>query len=426
MKINILQKTILSLLIVSCINLSAQVGIQQDLQYYRNPGFDGLNVFENSKGDSVKFDGVRVKVGGDFALQFQGIDHSSGFDTLVTLGNNFNLPTANLLLDVQLAKGMRMHLSTYLSSRHHVEANVKGGYLQVDNLDFISKGFLDNIMSFTSVRVGMDEFNYGDAHYRRSDNARAIYNPFVGNYIMDAFSTEVFGEITFQPKSLIVVLGITNGNLNQSVNVGSNNYKPTLYAKYGWDKQINEDLRFRLTVSILTSPGYDNGRNLYGGDRAGARYYWVMNKEGANDNFTSGRFNPRFQKFTAFQINPFVKYKGLEFFGIYEVTNGDQADIDGLRDGSFTQIAGELLYRFGSWKQFYVGARYNLVEGNATDTATDQNIDRYNIGGGWFMTKNVVVKAEYVNQTFSGDAWKSTIYQDGEFKGAMLEAVISF
>ena len=50
-------------------------------------------------------------------------------------------------------------------------------------------------MQIVTVRVGHFEINYGDAHFRRSDNGNAIYNPFVGNYIMDAFTTEIGGEV---------------------------------------------------------------------------------------------------------------------------------------------------------------------------------------------------------------------------------------
>src|SRR5690606_33188104 len=109
---------------------------------------------------------------------------------LVELGTDFNLPTANLNVDAQLMDGVRMHLGVYLSARHHEESWVKGGYIQMDKLDFISPGFMEEIMNYTTIRIGLDEFNYGDAHFRRTDNARAIYNPFVGNYIMDSFSTE--------------------------------------------------------------------------------------------------------------------------------------------------------------------------------------------------------------------------------------------
>ncbi|WP_431012642.1 hypothetical protein, partial [Rahnella sp. PAMC25617] len=81
---------------------------------------------------------------------------------------------------------------------------------------------MDGIMDFTTITFGMDEFNYGDAHFRRSDNARAIYNPFIGNYIMDSFSTEAFGEVTVQKDGLLAVVGLTNGKLNQNVIVNDN------------------------------------------------------------------------------------------------------------------------------------------------------------------------------------------------------------
>lgn len=347
---------------------------QPELQYYRTPGVKGLNVFETPKENNVEFTGVKVRVGGDFALQMQGLNHESGVDTLMTLGTNFNLPTANLNIDVQLADGVRMNLVTYLSSRHHNEAWVKGGYIQIDKLDFIQQDFLKGLMDIATIRVGLDEINYGDAHFRRSDNARAFFNPFVGNYIMDAFTTEAFGEVNIQTNGFIGVLGVSNGNLNQTVVVGTKELKPSIYGKLGYDKQLNDDLRVRLTGSVLVSPGYDNGTYLYAGDRTGARYYWVMVPDGAADNFRSGRFNPAFKKFTSFQINPFVKFKGLEFFGIYENVSGDKNDADGSRGGSYTQIAGELLYRFGSREQFYVGGRYNVVSGNATEGALDENI----------------------------------------------------
>lgn len=411
------------------------------IQNYRLPGYDGLNVFETKKQKDTSFDGIKVRVGGDFALQFQGINHSNdagqnGVDTLVNLGANFNLPTANLNLDVQLADGVRMHLRTYLSSRHHAEAYVKGGYIQMDKLDFIKEGFLSGLMDVTTIKIGMDELNYGDAHFRRSDNAAALYNPFVGNYIMDAFTTEAFAELTFQPKDFIIVAGISNGNLNQSVIVDEDKPRTvSIYGKLGWDSQIDEDLRVRITGSTYISPGYNNGGWLYGGDRAGARYYSVMSTPGQSPgaDFTTGRFNPRFAKYSSFQFNPFVKWKGLEFFGVIEMVMGDQADSDAEIDGkkiaqggNYTQLGAEALYRFGSWEQFYVGARFNSVGGKSAEAASDMSISRINAGLGWFMTKNIMAKLEYVNQTYGGDAYDQTKYQGGQFNGVMFEAVIGF
>lgn len=428
-------KTFLRFTMIALLMGFAQVLFAQDgrnLQFFRPIGQPGLNVFEPSKADTVEYEGVKVRVGGDFALQFQGLSQSNNAvagseNELLTLGNNFNLPTANLNLDVQMYDGLRLHLRTYLSSRHHPEAWVKGGHLQIDKLDFIKEGFLEGLMQYTTFTVGLDEFNYGDAHFRRSDNARAIYNPFVGNYIMDAFSTEAFGEVTVQNNGLLAVFGVTNGKLNQGAAVGpTTNNKASFYTKLGFDKQISDDFRARLTGSWYINTGTTTGTWLYGGDRAGARYYDVMLVQGERSSarFADPRFNARFTKLSAIQINPFIKAGGFEFFGIYEVANGLNETAD---EGSFTQIAGEALYRFGANERYYVGGRYNTVNGKRTESATeDLNISRLNFGAGWFLTDNIMTKLEYVNQQYNGDGWAGQRYDGGEFNGVVLEAVISF
>ena len=386
----------------------------QNLQYFRPNNQDGLNIFEAPKQDTVEFDGVKVKVGGDFAIQFQSLDQSNNEGSLDTLGSDLNLPTANLRIDVQLAPGMRLHMNNYLSSRHHNEAWVKGGYLQIDNLDFIKEGFASGIMDVTRVRVGYDDVNYGDAHYRRTDNARAIFNPFVGNYIMDAFTTEPFMEVqVLTPGGFVGVLGLTNGKLNQNTVVKHDTDNgPSFFGKLGYDKQINDDLRVRLTGSWYMNKGKSTGGYLYSGDRAGSRYYNVL-----TGSFRDPRVNPGFKEITAFQINPFIKFGGIEFFGIYEVArNSEEAG-----NGKFTQLGAELLYRFGD---LYVGGRYNSVSGQSNETAPEVETNRINIGGGWYMTKNVMAKVEYVKQSYD-DNWTGK-YTGAEFNGLVLEAVISF
>ncbi len=399
----------------------AQVGLQSELQYFREPGFEGVNVFETPKADSVVYEGVKVRVGGDFALQLQGLDHSNDMNTLIELSNNFTLPTANLNLDVQLYDGVRMHLRTYLSSKHHTEAYVKGGYIQMDKLDFIKEGFLEGFMELATIRIGMDEINYGDAHFRRSDNASTMYNPFVGNYIMDSFTTEPYAELTVQKNGFLVVAGATNGRLNQSPTPGDDGF--ALFGKLGYDDQVSEDLRLRLTGSVYSSTDDGTRDYIYGGDRAGSRYYKVMeDTSGAGSDFDP-RFNPGFAYQTAFQINPFVKFKGLEFFGIYEMTSGTTG---GDVDGDFMQLGAELLYRFGGNEKFFLGGRYNSVSGDYGSSASEITIDRINVGGGWFLTDNILAKIEYVNQTYDGDGYMGTRFESGEFNGVVFEAAISF
>lgn len=394
----------------------------QDLVNFRSYDKNGINVFEPSKDTTSTSNDVKVKIGGAFALQFQSIKHeNSGNVALFDLGNNFNLATANLAFDVRLYDGVNLNLTTYLSSRHHPEPYVKGGYLQIDKLDFIKEGFLADFMQYATIKVGHMENNYGDSHFRRSDNALAIYNPFVGNYIMDAFTTEVGAEVYYRRGALISMIGITNGRLNQTATGGTS---PSTIIKLGYDKQFNEDLRFRLTGSMYHT-AQSTRTYLYAGDRAGSRYYFVMEEPTATskDQFTSGRFNPGFNnKLTAFMFNPFLKYKGFEYFGLLEFANGKNATETSRRN--FTQFGSEILYRFGNSENFYVGARYNSVSGEL-DTHDKVKISRFNLGGGWFMTKNIMTKIEYVNQKYT-DFPTASKFDKGKFSGFVAEAVIAF
>lgn len=421
-------------LVVAALGLGTGLQAQnRDLDNYRQPDKRGVNVFESPKDTASTFTDVKVRIGGASTLQYQAIDHenATGAAALLPITNNFNLATANLDLDVALAKGLRMHLRTYLSSRHHPEPYVKGGYLQIDNLDFIKEGLASDLMKNVTIMFGHMEINYGDAHFRRSDNAQALYNPFVGNYIMDSFTTEVGAEAYYRKNGFLAMLGVTNTKLNQDVkdDVANGNASPSFVAKLGYDKQINSDLRFRLTGSLYNT-AYANRTYLYGGDRAGGRYYLVMAPPTTNgaattatNNYTTGRYNPSFnRKLTAIMINPFVKYQGLEFFGLLEFVNGRNSTETDRRNA--TQIGAELLYRFGSDEKFYVGGRYNSV--SAEDiSGVDVDITRFNIGGGWFMTKNIVAKVEYVTQKYDGFA-TGNIFDGGKFNGFVAEAVISF
>ncbi len=439
-QLKLLSTLFLTLIIGVFAASQTQAQERNDIQYFTPPTKAALNVFESPFTTDKEFNGLQVRIGGANTLQFQGITHDNdaGLDDLE---NNFNLATSNLDLDVALAPGLRMHLRTYLSSQHHPEPYVKGGYIQIDSFDFIEEGFLSGLSDHLRIRVGHMETNYGDNHFRRSDNGATITNPFVGNYLMDSFTTEVGGEVYVYSGDLFGMVGLTNGKLNQSTTKSYAKFtdvngdvvnqvhipaKPSVLAKLGYDSQINEDLRIRLTGSLYHSPE-SPAMYLYAGDRAGSRYYNVITP----GNFRAGRINPGFgNQVTAIMINPFVKFQGLEFYGVFETASGKSiflpnataTDYQTTDSRTFTQLGAELLYRFGAEEKFYVGGRYNTVSGEQAG-GTDVDVSRINFGGGWFLTDNVLTKLEYVNQQYNDF---SGPYAGAEFSGIMLEAVISF
>lgn len=226
--------------------------------YFRPYDQKGVNVFETTKAaDTIAYEGLRVKLGAGFTQQFQSLKHSNG--STATDGTNklypmtagFNTSMANLNLDVQLYDGIRLNLVTYLSSRHHNEAWVKGGYIQFDKLPFQGK-FWEDLMDVTTIKIGHMEINYGDAHFRRSDGGQTIYNPFIENYILDAFATEIGGEVYLQKNGLFGMVGVSNGMIKGNIDSlvatpqDPNIHKsPALYGKLGFDKNVTDNFRVR-------------------------------------------------------------------------------------------------------------------------------------------------------------------------------------
>ena len=406
---------------------------QTGIQYLRPQDQRGLNVFETTKVPGAEYDGFRLDWGAAFTTQIQNLSHSNtaapsivnGVDAnqLADIGFGFNNSTANLYLHSQVAPGMRVMLSMYLSSRHHNEAWVKDGYLQMDESP-IEFAPLQALMQYATIKVGHMEINYGDAHFRRSDNGNAMFNPFVGNYILDAFTTEIGAEVYLKANHVIAMGAVTGGEVRGTVlNPGKRG--PAFIGKLGYDRQMNDDLRVRLTGSIYKA-NKSNSNTLYSGDRAGSRYYYVMENTAASESsqFRSGLFNPGFaNEVTAMQLNPFVKLRGLELFGVIERAEG-RASVEAA-DRTWNQYAVDAVYRFLPREQLFAGVRYNKAEGEARGITGDVSIERWETGGGWFLTPSVLTKLVYVNQKYNGFP-VNNILNGGKFNGMMLEAVIGF
>jgi hypothetical protein len=448
---------IIGLLAIAGISLIPTGAKAQDgMQFYRPNGQQGLNVFETSKADTVKFTGLKVKVGGNFELTFQALNQSNtaafatktGFsgnvNSLMPIIHAFQLPSANLNLDVQLADGVRMNITQYLAARHHEDTWVKGGYIQFDKLPFLHSDLIDNIMKSVTIRIGQNDVDYGDAHYRRSDGGNTIYNPFVENNIMDEFSTELGAQFYYFHKSgLFLMGGVTDGVLNETVvettkidaKTGQRvKYDPAILGKIGFDKQVNKDFRFRVSGSFY-SVNSDYSNTLMGGDRTGSRYYNILENAAIAAGTTlsnavdyspfNGRLNPGFsQEIHTYMGNVFLKYQGLEFFGTLEKAKGRTAAETNLRTAN--QFAGDIVYRFPQDKQnFWVGFRYNTVKAALAGLTTDVTVDREAGSFGWFLTKHLMMKAEYVTQKYN-DYPDTNILNGAKFHGVMLEASIGF
>jgi len=457
------------LIVLGIVPMTMMAQLQPKIGSLRAYDQTGINVFEDSKADSVKFDGLKVRWGAGFTQQFQNLkdenpgalksDVGSFSGGVSTSGNKLKVITAgfqtaqaNLFMDVQLADGIRLNVTSYLSAKHHNETWVKGGYIQFDKLPFKGQ-FWGDLMKFTTIKIGHFEVDYGDEHYRRSDGGQALYNPFMEGNVMDEFATEIGGEVYFKKNGLFGMVGLTNGMIKGNIDSlyaasnpdGELHKSPTILLKAGFDRKVADNVRLRLSASYYGNQSC-GGNTLFGGDRTGSNYQYVMELNSANPSSAtgagtglafSGRLNPGFsKKISALMFNAFLKTGGFELFGTAETASGRTAAETSTR--SAKQYAVEAIYRFGAAENLFFGARYNTVSARLADNTSklgtgagpitytgDVQVNRVALAGGWFLTKNVLLKAEYVNQVYN--SFPSADYRStGKFNGYVVEAVVGF
>lgn len=447
-----------TLLLLALLLSSATLFSQSDIQYSRPWNKEGINVFEPTKSaDQPAYEGFKLRIGGSFTQDYQHIKHSNtptkstnylygvvkAEDSTSSLLRGFNLAMANLNFDFQIEDGIMVRLENYMSSRHHSEFWVKGGYVQIDKL-----AMFGNPQWFTDkfrVKIGHFVPNFGDMHFRRTDGGNAMFNPFVENLIFDAFTTEIGAEVYAWPtQNVMAMVGMTSGYINGNVEYfpTSNNSSgvvptkksPSIFAKLAYDNNF-ENLRFRLSASVYTNPNISRN-TLYAGDRTGSHYFLAMEPALTNGaatsqaaQFTSGRLNPDMaNRITAFMINPFVKFKGLEVMGSYESLSGsvygDVKEGKWLKRNS-SQYSIEASYRFLANESMYIGVRQIGATAELRGITSEVNISRTAVAAGWFPTKNLLLKGEIVSQKYKD--FPSTDYRyNGKFNGVVIEAVVGF
>jgi hypothetical protein len=241
---------------------------------------------------------------------------------------------------------------------------------------------------------------------------------------MDAFTTEVGGEVMARANGFLGLVSVTGGESRGQVTVPEKR-APSYITKVGYDRQFTPDFRFRITGSTYNTARSANN-TLYSGDRAGSRYYDVLENTASTEaaQAWSGAIQPGLSNsIHTYVINPFVKFQGLELFGNYERAKGKA--VGEVANREMKQYVAEGVYRFLEANQLYVAARYNRVSGRLKGFANDISVNRYQVGGGWFMTPNILTKLEYVNQKYN-DFPTTDVRNGGQFKGFMVEGTVAF
>lgn len=370
----------------------------------------------------------RIRFGMDAVTVWQALENRNDPGTLPNLSTGMQAALGNLQLNVALADGIDVYAEFYLSSKHHPgEVMDREGWMYISKLpDRWDLFGLNTIFKYIDIKAGHFEVDFGNQHLTRSDNAQVQKNPLIGNYIVDPNTVEAGLEVIGNEGTFNWLAGFGSGVTVEDFQPGRG------YSLHGKLWLEPDDSRFNVAASVYRAnhsgnpTGYPNdgsSEELFSGNRSGSRYSGVINLTSPD----AGQLNlGRGQDVTAWQLDAGVNLEPFEISGLFgQMQDGD---VNGSDDGEpheeWTYFGAEAKVDL-LFDMVYLAIRYSRAATSMYRGAeTDANADRFQIGLGYWLIDNILLKAEYVTQHYNG--FTQTYVGNPRFSGILAEASMSF
>jgi hypothetical protein len=326
---------------------------------------------------------------------------------------------------------VEMYFDLYLASRNHPSTTYGNqGYLILhgvpENLTSLHN-LLNPVLSRVDIKAGAFLLDFGDHLLHRSNNAITQLNPLVGNFVIDPELVSIGGEVMTKPGRFNALVGVSNGTNTEDFTPG----RGLGYNAKVWMYPVKP---LRTSLSVFRADHSDSTSSraaLFAGNRGGERYGAVLGGgqapgqllPGAGKNMTAVQFDATWDAPTI----------PLKLYGNYGMTK--DKDLNGPAAGhpeeSWKYYAADVVYKLTS--SIYGAARYSA--GNAdklNDASSNGKVRRIQIGGGLWLTKNALVKVEWVDQQYSGFAVGDVVnngvaaWRDPAFRGIVSEFSFAF
>ena len=371
----------------------------------------------------------------------QALNHENVFDTkgnaLAKVEPGFQNAFGNLGFIGRFGKKQEIEVvfDMYLSSRNHPSQTYGNeGYIILrgipENLQTLK--FLEPLLAKMDLKAGHMLVDFGDTGLHRSNNAKVQNNPLVGNFVIDPNIVSIGMQASSKPGSRFGwLVGASNGTTTEDWNVGRG------FAYNG--KLIFYPVKaLRTSVSYIGTDQSDNptkaaggsSMQMFTGNRSGERYAGVLGGGQAPGNV----FPQAGEKFSAAQFDlTFDSALPVKVYGHYGVTQ--DTDINGSAEGTpeekWTYYAADVKYELTP--ALYAAARYSTAKTSQFNGAdANGQVARIQVGGGFWLTKNLLMKMEYVQQKYTGFAPGQVVnngiqaWRDPEFSGVISEVSFTF
>lgn len=371
----------------------------------------------------------------------QALDHENVYDAkgtkLASIEPGFQNAFGDLGFIGKFGKNQEIEIvfDLYLSSRNHPSQTYGNeGYIILrgvpENLQSLK--FLEPILNKVDIKAGHMLVDFGDAAQHRSNNAIVQKNPLIGNFVIDPNIVSIGMQASSKPGTKLGwLVGVSNGTTTEDWSVGRG-------IAYNGKLIYNPVKGLRTSVSYIgtdqsdnpTKAGGGSQMQMFTGNRSGERYAGVLGGGQAPGNV----FPQAGEKFSAAQFDvTFDNGSPIKLYGHYGITQ--DKDINGSAAGTpeekWSYYAADLKYQLTP--ALYAAARYsNASTSMFNGAAAAGQVDRIQVGGGFWLTRNLLMKMEYVQQKYSGftdgqivnngiQAWR-----DPEFSGVVSEVSFSF
>ena len=368
---------------------------------------------------------------------FQTLDQKNVFDTtgnqLPHLTSGMQTAFGDLGFAGKFGKKqeVEMYFDLYLASRNHPSQTYGNqGYLLIhdipENLVSLHQA-LDPIFKRVDVKVGAFLVDFGDQIYHRSNNTIVQTNPLVGNFVIDPNLVSVGGEIMSKPGRYGWLVGVTNGTNTEDWSAG----RGVAYNGKVWVYPIAP---LRLSGSVFRANHSDSATStatLFSGNRSGERYGGVLGGGQA-----PGDILARAGKdVTAYQGDVTWDSKAMPVRLYAHAGITKDSDLNGVAKGALEETwkyySAEGVYKLTP--TLYAAARFSGANADKFNgAASDGRVRRIQLGGGLWLTRNMLVKVEWVDQKYTGfrrgDAVNNGVDagRSPQFKGLVSEFSFAF
>jgi hypothetical protein len=325
---------------------------------------------------------------------------------------------------------IELYFDLYLASRNHPSTTYGNqGYLLVKDVpeNLQSLAFLKPVFKHVDLKAGAFLVDFGDQQTWRSNNAKVQKNPLVGNFVVDPNFVSVGVQAMSKPGRLGWVGAITNGTNTEDFSSGRGYaFNGKLYA------YPIKPLRLSGSFYRVNHEESSTSRaTLFSGNRSGERYGAVLGGGQA-----PGDVLPNTGKdLTAYQGDMTFDEVTIpvKLYAHYGMTR--DTDVNGPAPGTpeerWSYYAAQAMYKFTP--AAYAVARYSAANADKIAGASSSGrVNRIQVGGGLWFTRNMLAKVEYVTQKYSGFA-NGVVLNNGiaasrnpSFKGLISEVSFSF